>query len=86
MTTMTPRKSIISVMTPPAGSRRHFADSPFKAQPVQPVELYEVGDRVSHDVYGMGRVIAVEDGRAVAVDFGTSRMRIKSPFTKLFKL
>ncbi|HLU75490.1 MAG TPA: hypothetical protein VKZ82_25170 [Nonomuraea sp.] len=42
-------------------------------------------DRVTHDRYGLGVVIAVED-TAVIVDFGTRQERITSPFSKLYKL
>ncbi|MDH6114785.1 hypothetical protein P3T36_001136 [Kitasatospora sp. MAP12-15] len=47
-----------------------------------------MGDRVSHDQYGLGRAIAVEgDGDiAVLVDFGSRQVRITKPFAKLFKL
>ncbi|MDH6132162.1 MULTISPECIES: hypothetical protein [Kitasatospora] len=47
-----------------------------------------MGDRVSHDQYGLGRTIAVEgDGEiAVLVDFGSRQVRITKPFAKLFKL
>ena len=48
------------------------------------IEQYELGDRVSHDSHGMGRVISVESG-AVTVDFGDATVRIVSPYTKLEK-
>ena len=41
-------------------------------------------DLVSHDSYGMGRVVSVEAG-AVTVDFGSQTVRIVSPYTKLEK-
>ncbi|WP_308191832.1 MULTISPECIES: hypothetical protein [Kitasatospora] len=42
---------------------------------------------MSHDQYGLGRAITVEgDGTAVVVDFGSQRVRISAPFTKLFLL
>jgi hypothetical protein len=37
-------------------------------------------------MYGLGRVIGVEDGIAVLVDFGSSQMRILSPYSKMTKL
>ena len=50
------------------------------------VETYTVDDRVSHDKYGLGRVVGIEDG-AVTVDFGPSTVvRIVSPYAKLEKL
>jgi hypothetical protein len=46
-----------------------------------------VGDRVSHDRYGLGTVIGTEDGdAAVLVDFGSKVVRIALPSTKLVKL
>lgn len=46
-----------------------------------------MGDRVSHDQFGLGRVIAVEnDNAAVLVDFSGRKGRIASPYAKLAKL
>ncbi|GGX74009.1 hypothetical protein GCM10010358_30480 [Streptomyces minutiscleroticus] len=45
-----------------------------------------MGDRVTHDVYGLGRVIGVEDGIAVLVDFSSAQERILSPYAKMSKL
>jgi hypothetical protein len=73
-------------MTKPLAPRRHLPTSPFKA-PVAPTpEHFAAGDQVTHDVYGLGRVIGVEDGIAALVDFTSSRMRILSPYTKMTKL
>ncbi len=68
-----------------AASRRHLASSPFKPDPAPDIEEFRVGDRVSHDAYGLGRVVGVEDA-AVAVDFGSQQVRITSPFHKMTKL
>ncbi len=68
-----------------AGQRRHLASSPFQPQPEQAVEEYAVEDRVTHDRYGLGRVVGVEES-AVTVDFGAQTVRIVSPFHKLEKL
>jgi DNA helicase-2/ATP-dependent DNA helicase PcrA len=68
-----------------AAQRRHLASSPFQNQPAPAIELFAVGDRVTHDKYGLGRVVGEEDA-AVIVDFGSDRVRIASPFTKLTKL
>jgi hypothetical protein len=46
------------------------------------VETYAVDDRVCHDVYGLGKVTAI-DSHAVTVDFGSQRVRIKPPYAKL---
>lgn len=43
-------------------------------------------DQVSHDKYGLGRVIAVEQDVAVLVDFGAETRRINAPYAKLVKL
>ncbi|WP_336204344.1 hypothetical protein [Nonomuraea sp. LPB2021202275-12-8] len=43
-------------------------------------------DKVSHDKYGLGLVIGVEEDIAVLVDFGTETHRIIAPYPKLFKL
>jgi hypothetical protein len=45
-----------------------------------------VGDQVTHDMYGLGRVVGIEDGIAVLVDFGSAQKRILSPYTKMTKL
>jgi hypothetical protein len=68
--------------TRPEPKRRHLASSPFKPEPEPVIEKFEVDDRVSHDLYGVGRVISVEGG-AVTVDFGSRTVRIVSPYRKL---
>ncbi|MEU0845226.1 hypothetical protein ABZ370_37970 [Streptomyces sp. NPDC005962] len=70
-------------MTKPPVSKRHLPASPFKVQEPPPPKHFAVADRVSHDVYGLGRVIAVEEGIAVLVDFGMRRERITSPYSKM---
>ncbi|MBW8751775.1 MAG: hypothetical protein JF565_10175 [Propionibacteriales bacterium] len=71
-------------MTTPA-RRRHLASSPFQPDPVPTIEEYAVADLISHDAYGMGRVVSVEVA-AVTVDFGSQTVRIPSPFHKMSKL
>jgi hypothetical protein len=70
----------MEAMTRPA--RRHLASSPFRPDPEPTIETYAVGDLVSHDSYGMGRVVHVESA-AVTVDFGSQTVRIPSPFHKM---
>ncbi|MEW9554998.1 hypothetical protein [Nonomuraea sp. NPDC050783] len=41
---------------------------------------------MSHDKYGLGRVIAVEQNVTVLVDFGAEKYRIPAPYAKLVKL
>jgi hypothetical protein len=73
------------VMTTRSGpGRRHLASSPFKPQPEPPIDQFAVDDRVSHDTYGVGRVIGAEES-AVTVDFGSQKVRITSPFGKMEK-
>ena len=70
-----------------AGSRRHLPSSPFKPPPeAPPVEQYELDDLVTHDKYGLGRVVLVEGDTAVVVDFASRKVRIMSPFAKMIKL
>jgi hypothetical protein len=77
---------IMEAMKPYAGSRRHLASSPFKPPVPEVVETFVVDERVTHDKYGLGRVVSVEGEQAVVVDFGTSRTRLMRPFAKLHKL
>jgi hypothetical protein len=69
-----------------APPRRYFPGSPFSAPEEEPAETYELRDLVSHDKYGLGRVLGVESDEAVLVDFGTHRRRITLPCAKLVKL
>lgn len=71
-----------------AAARRYLPASPFNvpATVAPPVERFEVHDRVSHDKYGLGTVIAVEDEVAVLIDFGAQIARIVAPYPKLVKL
>lgn len=74
---------MVSMTTSPA--RRHLATSPFQPDPEPVIEEFAVGDLVSHDLHGVGRVTGADAG-GVTVDFGPHAVRIKSPFTKLAKL
>jgi hypothetical protein len=76
-------QAILEGMSTPA--RRHPASSPFKPDPVPTIEEYALDDLVSHDSYGMGRVVDVE-AAAVTVDFRAQTVRIASPFHKMTKL
>ena len=67
-----------------AATRRFLPTSPFNAPPAAPpVRQFAVQDQVTHDKYGLGRVIGVEDDTALVVDFGSRQVRIMTPFTKL---
>ncbi|MFJ6630137.1 hypothetical protein ACIQMR_01850 [Streptomyces sp. NPDC091376] len=74
-------------MTKRPAPRRHLPTSPFKA-PADPVlKQFTLGDRVSHDQHGLGKVIAVEaSGEAMLVDFGSQQTRIVSPYYGMHKL
>ena len=71
--------------TRPAAEPKYSAGSPFRTQPAPAIERFAVQDRVTHDRFGVGLVIA-EEAAAVVVDFGSERVRIASPFRKLTKL
>ncbi|NEB76690.1 hypothetical protein G3I40_15880 [Streptomyces sp. SID14478] len=73
-------------MTKPAAPKRYLSTSPFKAPAASPLKHFDVGDRVTHDMHGLGRVIGIEDGVAALVDFGSTQLRILSPYTKMTKL
>lgn len=76
------RTGILEVMTSSPARRRHLPNSPFAAPVEQVVEVFEVDDRVTHDAYGLGRIVNVE-ASAVTVDFAGRRVRITSPYPKL---
>ncbi|MBT2544662.1 hypothetical protein J7E99_29150 [Streptomyces sp. ISL-44] len=73
-------------MTKSAVPRRHLPSSPFKAPVEQPIRQFSVGDRVTHDEHGLGRVVGIEEGIAVLVDFGSVQKRVLSPYTKMAAL
>jgi hypothetical protein len=62
-----------------------LATSPFKPDPEPTIEQYAINDLVSHDSYGMGRVIQVE-ATAVTVDFRPQTVRVVSPFRKMTRI
>ncbi len=69
-----------------AATRRYLPGSPFNTPPVvRPVKEFAVEDQVTHDRYGLGRVISADE-HGVLVDFGTNKERITAPYTKLTKL
>jgi hypothetical protein len=70
-----------------AASRRYFPTSPFgPPSAASPAEQFAVQDQVTHDTYGLGRVIGVEDDTALVVNFGSCRVRLTTPCAKLTKL
>ena len=72
---------------PSARNRRYLPSSPFKPPPGDPpVEQYEVEDLVTHDKYGLGRVMLVERDASIVVDFRPTKVRITPPFARMTKL
>lgn len=69
-----------------AAIRRHLPSSPFAPPAAQQVQRFAVHDRVTHDQYGLGTVIGVEEEVAVLVSFGSRQERITTPYAKLSKL
>jgi hypothetical protein len=77
---------MVAMKAPRATGRRYLPGSPFQAPaPVPPPETFAVHDQVTHDRYGLGVVVGVEDG-AVLVDFRPDRLRIPLPCAKMTKL
>ena len=81
-------RRILVVMKPArAASRRFLPTSPFaRPSAAPPAEQFAVRDQVTHDTYGLGRVIGVEVDAALDVDFGSCRVRIMTPCAKLTRL
>ena len=72
--------------SPRAAARRHLPGSPFAPPaPAPPAETFVVHDQVTHDKYGLGLILGVED-HAVLVDFRPDHRRIPLPCAKLTKL
>jgi hypothetical protein len=69
-----------------AATRRHLATSPFKAPIAPPAEQFAEQDQVTHDKYGLGRVVGVEGDTALIIEFGSRQVRIMTPCAKLTKL
>ena len=70
-----------------AATRRFLPTSPFKPPPAPPpAEQFAVQDQVTHDKYGLGRVVSVEDDTTLVIDFGAHKVRITTPCAKLTKL
>jgi hypothetical protein len=70
-----------------AATRRFLPTSPFgPPSAVPPAEQFAVRDQVTHDRYGLGRVIGVEAGDTLVVDFGSCCVRIMTPYARLTRL
>jgi hypothetical protein len=70
--------------------QRPLPVSPFNAavtaDPPSEAERYSVNDKVTHDKYGLGTIIGVEEGVGVFVDFGSHKKGLRTPCSKLVKL
>ena len=78
---------LVMMKHPRAAGRPLLPTSPFGAPPLTPpAEQFAPHDQVTHDKYGLGRVISVEDDTALIIDFGSRRVRITTPCAKLTKL
>lgn len=73
-------------MTKSPAPKHRLPTSPFKAAAAPPPKYFAPSDQVTHDVYGLGRVVGIEEGVAALVDFGSEQMRILSPYAKMTKL
>jgi hypothetical protein len=77
---------MVVMKAPRLAARRRLPGSPFDAPaPARPAETFAVHDQVTHDKYGLGVILGVEDD-AVLVDFRSHQRRIALPCVKLSKL
>ncbi|MDQ3358193.1 MAG: hypothetical protein M3520_04915 [Actinomycetota bacterium] len=67
---------------------RPLATSPFNKRRLQAPEpqQFEIGERVTHDRYGLGRVVGVEGLIATRVDFGNRILRVPLGGSDLHRL
>lgn len=80
------RKARNSHGTQPIRGTTRASQQPFQAASCGAAKVFAAQDRVTHDAHGLGTVLAVEEGVAVLVDFGTEKLRIPTPYDRLFKL
>ena len=77
---------MVTMKAPRLAAQRRLPTSPFSAPaPAPPAETFAVHDQVTHDTYGLGVILGVEDN-AVLVDFRPHHRRIPLPCAKLTKL
>ena len=77
---------LVMMKHPRAAGRPLLPTSPFGAPPLTPpAEQFAPHDQVTHDKYGLGRVISVDDA-VLIIDFGSRRVQITTPCAKLTKL
>jgi hypothetical protein len=82
------RRILMEMKSFRAVPQRHPPGSPFSTPeiPAPPAETYAAHDQVTHDKYGLGTILSVEEGIGLIVDFGSHKQRIKMPCSKLTKL
>jgi hypothetical protein len=77
---------MVAVKAPRRGALRQLPGSPFNVPArARPVQTFAVHDQVTHDTYGLGVILGVEDD-VVLVDFRPQQRRILLPCAKLTKL
>jgi hypothetical protein len=77
---------MVAMKAPRRAARRQLPGSPFNAPaPAGPAQTFAVRDQVTHDKYGLGVILGVEDD-AVLVDFRPHHRRISLPCAKLTRL
>jgi hypothetical protein len=77
---------MVAMKAPRVAARRYLPGSPFNAPaPARPAQRFAVRDQVTHDTYGLGVILGVDDD-AVLVDFRPHHRRIPLPCGKLTKL
>ena len=77
---------MVAMKAPRLPARRQLPGSPFNAPaPPAPAQTFADRDQVTHDKYGLGVILGVDDD-AVLVDFGPQQRRIPLPCAKLTKL
>jgi hypothetical protein len=80
------RRMMVAVKAPRRATPRHLPGSPFNAPArARPIQTFAVHDQVTHDSYGLGVILGVEND-AVIVDFRPHQRRISLPCAKLTKL
>jgi hypothetical protein len=77
---------MVVMKAPRLATQRYLPGSPFNvAAPARPAQTFAVHDQVTHDKYGLGVILGVEDD-AVLVDFRPEQRHIPLPCAKLTKL
>ena len=77
---------MVAMKAPRLPARRQLPGSPFSAPaPASPAQVFAVRDQVTHDKYGLGVILSVEED-AVLVDFRPHQRRLPLPCAKLTRL